>query len=268
MKCRFFCPIVLAVATLVSMLTSIPAFALPASARLFQQVYGYKTSCLLCHATGGGSAPNGYGKAFLRAGANSGAFKKIEAMDSDGDGISNIKEILAKSNPGDKQSTPTDAGDWLASANSVFIPQKQLEKLFPEYSKFSAIEGALNATQVEFVKAKVGHDVYDDDKVPTFYFAEKDGKRVAVAQLISEQRDGKGLSSGIAVGTNGKIIRVSILGGSFADAAALEKNYLDSVLAKSLTDLPASPNSEAAVFLRSSIERSLVLMQAVFGGAK
>jgi hypothetical protein len=105
-------------------------FALPASARLFQSVYAYKTSCLLCHSDGGGSASNAYGKAFLRAGANLGAFKKIEAKDSDEDGIPNLKEILAKSNPGKKDSTPSHPGEWLAHAGSLFIPEKELKELF------------------------------------------------------------------------------------------------------------------------------------------
>ncbi|MEO5668129.1 MAG: hypothetical protein ABIR96_08720 [Bdellovibrionota bacterium] len=241
--------------------------ALPASARLFQQNYGYKVSCMLCHANGGGSAANGYGKAFLRAGANLAAFKKIEAADSDGDGTPNLKEILAKSNAGDKLSTPTSIGDWLAALGGVQIPQKQLEELFPGYTKFSAIEGSLNTKQLEFLKAKLGYDPVDDDKVPTFYFAEKDGKRDAVGQLISQQESGKGLTTGIAVATSGKILRVEVLGGSIAKDISPAPELLASYANKTVSDLPAK-SSEAGFsrMLHSSIERSLYLIQSVFGG--
>lgn len=245
------------------------ANALPSSARLFQQNYGFKVSCNLCHSNGGGSAPNNYGKAFLRAGANSSAFKKIENNDSDEDGFTNVKEILAKSNPGDKQSTITSQGDWLANAGSIFIPQKELERIFPGLSKFSAIEGSLNTKQLEFLKSKLGKDPVDDDKVPTFYFAEKDGKKVAVGQFISQQLgEGKGLNTGIAVSTNGKIMKVEILGGTEAKAANQNSSYIDSLKEKSSTDLPPLPADASAKLISASVERSLYLIQAVFGGIK
>jgi len=245
------------------------AFALPASARLFQQAYGYKVSCLLCHSNGGGSASNNYGKTFLRSGANSGAFKKIESIDSDDDGIPNIREILAKANPGDKKSTPSAVGDWLANAGAVFIPQKELEKLFPGHSKFSAIEGSLNAKQIEFLKLKLGKDPVDDDKVPTFYFAEKDGKRFAVGQLIAQPRgEGKGLNTGVAVATSGKILKVEVLGGSEAKAVNQNTAYLDALKDKTSTTLPPPPADGSSQLIAASVERSLYLIQAVFGGAK
>ncbi len=245
------------------------SFALPASARLFQQAYGYKVSCTLCHSNGGGTSPNNYGKAFLRAGANSSAFKKIDSADSDDDGILNLKEILAKSNPGDKQSTPTSVGDWLVNAGAVFIPQKELEKLFPGFSKFSAIEGSLNPKQIEFLKSKLAKDLVDDDKVPTFYFAEKDGKRSAVGQFIAQQLgQGKSLNTGVAVATNGKIMRVEILGGTEAKAAGQSTAFMDSLKDKNIANLPPSPSDASAKLIRTSVERSLYLIQAVFGGAK
>lgn len=244
------------------------ALALPASARLFQQSYGYKVSCLLCHANGGGSAANPYGKAFLRAGANLAAFKKIEAADSDSDGIANLQELLAKSNPGDKRSTPTNIGEWLAATGSVAIPQKELEKLFPGYTKFSAIEGSLNSKQVAQLKTKLGHEPEDDDKVPTFYFAEKGGKREAVGQLISQRSGQQGLTTGIAVATTGKVLRVDVLGGSSAKALEGNPNLLNTYTAATAAALPAKPADGVAAMLHASVERSLYLIQVVFGGRK
>ena len=246
------------------------AQALPASARLFQQTYGYKVSCQLCHASGGGSAANGYGKAFLRAGANSSSFKKLEGADSDGDKISNIQEILAKSNPGDRNSTLEKLGEWLANANSVAIPQKELEAIFPGYSKFSAIEGSLSAKQLEYLKSKLGRDPADDDKVPTFYFAEKDGKRVAVGQFISEHASiGKSLTTGVAVATSGKVLGVKLMGGSLAKSLETKESLMNAYTGKSTADLPEKPSEPDTSVIHSSVERSLWLIQAVFGqGAK
>ena len=243
--------------------------ALPSSARLFQQKYGYRVSCMLCHTNGGGSAPNEYGKAFLRSGANVAAFARLEDQDSDGDGIKNLVEILAKSNPGDKSSTPTSPGDWLVNAGGVQIPQKELEKLFPGYTKFSALEGQLKAEQVEFLKSKLGYEPSDDDKVPTFYFAEKDGKRQAVGQLISEQSPTKKtLTTGVAVSTSGKVTNVLVLGGSVGKEVAEDKPLLEGYKDKNMTNLPPEPKEEAPKMVQSSVKRSLSLMQAVFGGAK
>lgn len=242
-------------------------YALPSSARLFQQKYGYKVSCLLCHTNGGGSAPNEYGKAFLRAGANLAAFSKIEDQDSDGDSLKNLAEILAKSNPGDKSSTPTNLGDWLANVGGVQIPQKELEKLFPGFTKFSALEGQLKPEQVEFLKAKIGREPPDDDKVPTFYFAEKDGKRQAVGQLISEQSASKKtLTTGVAVSTSGKVTNVLVLGGSAAKEASEDQALLAGFKDKGISSLPQDPTADTPKMVQSSVKRSLSLMQAVFGG--
>lgn len=245
------------------------AVALPASARLFQQSYGYKTSCLLCHTNGGGSASNIYGKAFLKAGANALAFKKIETVDSDGDSLANLVEITAKSNPGDKKSTASSPGDWLANAGNLFIPQKELEKLFPGFEKFSAIEGSLSIKQIEWLKEKLGRNPPDDDKVPTFYFAEKNGKRAAVGQFIAESLgEAKGLNIGVAVATTGKILSVKILGGSEAKSAEANKAYLDALKEKTAASLPVAPANSSAQLINKSVERSLYLIQSVFGGSK
>ena len=243
------------------------AQALPASARLFQATYGYKTSCLLCHSDGGGSAPNAYGKAFLRAGANLGAFKRIDTKDSDEDGIPNLKEILARSNPGRKESTPTAPGDWLANAGALFIPEKELKELFADAAKFSAIEGSLNAAQVAMLKNKTGSDPIDDDKVPTFYFAEKDGKKVAVAQLITSKVGDNSLTCGVAAGTNGKVKSTEIfkISKGLPDPASFAASLKD----KDLVAVSAmTPSNDSEKLILDATKRSLALMNIVFGGGK
>jgi hypothetical protein len=88
-------------------------------------------SCLLCH-TGYPSTPasgntvNSYGNAY----ANNGySFSAIESLDSDGDGYSNIAEIMAGTFPGDASSHPASASSYtvggsvsgLASGRTVVL---------------------------------------------------------------------------------------------------------------------------------------------------
>jgi hypothetical protein len=61
-------------------------------------------TCSLCH-----TAPptlNAYGAAYLAAGRNPAAFGAIENLDSDGDGWTNIQEIMALTFPGDPNDHP------------------------------------------------------------------------------------------------------------------------------------------------------------------
>jgi hypothetical protein len=249
----------------------IVSFCLPSSARLFQTVYGYKTSCLLCHTEGGGTSLTPYGKEFLKSGANMSSFKKIEDRDSDGDSIKNLAEILARSNPGDKKSTLEIKGDWLAKAGSIFIPEKQLDELFAKaFSKsvkYSAIEGALSADQINLMKSKLAREVSDDDRVPTFYFAEVDGKKEAVAQLMTEKVSGHSLVAGVAVATSGKVTSIKLYDAdkSLKEAESFIKKLNEADLV-SLKNIKPVQESEKTIY--SLVERSLLLMNIVFGGGK
>ena len=65
-------------------------------------------SCITCHTSrspgGSNKATNNYGRDFRNASHN---FAAIESLDSDGDGYTNLTEILANAFPGDAASTPT-----------------------------------------------------------------------------------------------------------------------------------------------------------------
>src|SRR5262249_47069427 len=89
------------------------ASAEPGFARLFKGAYGYEPACGACHTEGGGSPLNGYGNDFKKAGLNAKGLAAIESLDSDGDGAANIAEIRAKANPGSRDSTPANQGNWL-----------------------------------------------------------------------------------------------------------------------------------------------------------
>jgi hypothetical protein len=116
----------------VSLQTPQPAQAksnfLTAAQAQYPGIVGSKLdSCTLCHASGsppGGSTLNPYGQAYKNSGHNLAA---IENQDSDGDGYSNLAEIMALSFPGDAGSTPgetaaTPAPPSTAQGYHAFLP--------------------------------------------------------------------------------------------------------------------------------------------------
>ena len=77
-------------------------------------------SCTLCH-TGSpsGSNLNSYANAYAANGYN---FAAIEALDSDGDGFSNIAEINARTFPGDPASKPAASDTTLPTVTAFSTP--------------------------------------------------------------------------------------------------------------------------------------------------
>lgn len=61
------------------------------------------SECSVCHVSESNFAMNSYGEAYINSELD---FKAIENEDSDNDGSSNIAEINAGTNPGDKSSVP------------------------------------------------------------------------------------------------------------------------------------------------------------------
>lgn len=86
-------------------LSAAMAYAKPAELNAFKAAYPNASSalktCKACH--DGVPKLNYYGQDYVKAGKN---FKAIEALDSDGDGFSNLAEITAGTFPGDKASHP------------------------------------------------------------------------------------------------------------------------------------------------------------------
>jgi hypothetical protein len=93
-------------------------------------------SCDYCHNTyllqpPHGPVPlNGYGQDYLNAGRSQNALTKIETLDSDGDGYSNIEEIDALTFPGNKSDYP-----GLIPAPTLLLTEDLIRKL-PRYREF------------------------------------------------------------------------------------------------------------------------------------
>jgi hypothetical protein len=84
---------------------SVQAFSSDLSAAYDQYPYIQNSrldSCTLCHQSGS-FARNPYGQAYQGSGRN---FAAIEILDSDGDGYTNLEEIMALSFPGNANDIP------------------------------------------------------------------------------------------------------------------------------------------------------------------
>lgn len=248
-----------------------PAQALPAYSRLYQAKYAYRPSCEGCHSSGGGSTVTPYGRDFLRAGANGDAFTKIEGKDSDGDGVQNGAEAVAKTNPGDPKSVGAKAGDWLAGADTVPVPTAQLKKLFPSADSFSAVEGTLSAAQVASAEANAGGSLTAEDRLPTFYFAIIGGKKTGVAQYVSATTAAGPVSLAVVMETSGTVTAVRVLKNP-GEAAIEDSKWLAQFNGKRLADAPklattvspAAGAEDASKAVSLAVAKAIAVISAVF----
>jgi mono/diheme cytochrome c family protein len=248
-----------------------PASALPAYSRLYQAKYGYRPSCGACHTSGGGSAVTEYGRDFLRAGANANAYTKIETKDSDGDGATNAAEISGKSNPGDAKSVIGSVGDWLEGTDAVPVPTAELKKLFPAADSFSAVEGTLSAAQVASAEARSGSKLSAEDRLPTFYFAIRDGKKTGVAQYVSAPTVAGPVSLAVVMDASGVVTAVFVLKNP-ADDGIEDAAWLAQFRGKRLADaatlsrsVSAAPGAEeASRSVAGAVARAIAIISAVF----
>lgn len=249
--------------------------ALPAYPRLFEQQYEYRPSCSLCHIRVADPQGVGYRKDFMRAGKNLKALGLIAQKDSDGDGVLNLDEIQARSNPGDPLSVPNDPGNWLADVKGRALPTKRLKQLFAEIEKFSATEGKLSDEQIQSVEETLGKPLLDTDRVPTFYFAvsEVDGKlkRIGVASFVSQRGPNGDLTIAVAVNTKSAITKVLLLRHKETEAPA-EKIFLQQFAGKTYLDafkvgkdvIPFQGEEAISQAVATGVRKYLLIARATF----
>jgi len=220
----------------------IPTWALPAYRRLWVRQYtpSYTSmTCLLCHASYGGSELTPYGQDFQRYGATTAAFKAIERVDSDGDGALNLDEIAVRSNPGDARSTPRNPGSWLQSVEKSALPTGQLEKLFPGVKTFTVLEGALSDKQLQQAESLLGSPLSQEDAVPVFYFAnrEQDGRlrRIGVALYAKPAAGAEDFTVVVGADLSGRVTRV-LLTENRLDQRLDDEGFLGQFIGKSAGD--------------------------------
>lgn len=247
------------------------AHALPAYSRLYQAKYGYRPSCAACHTSGGGSTVTDYGRDFLRAGANFPAYARVEGKDSDGDKVQNLEEIKAKANPGDPRSVPANAGDWLKEAEKVPIPEEQLKELFPDADAFAALEGTLKPDQVAAAEGRLGVTLTEEDKVPTFYFAIKGGKKYGVAEFVSAGSAKGPISVAVAMDAGATVTGVRILKNP-TDKGVEDAAFLGQFRGKKAGDpmevgrdlVPAKGSEEVSTSVAVSVRKAVAAISIVF----
>jgi hypothetical protein len=160
--------------------------AKPTFARLYKQQFGYMPSCHSCHSDGGGSPLNNYGKAFKDNGSNLTSFTKIATLDSDGDGTANEAEAKAKSNPGNKNSTPAKAGNWLETSNMI---PKEVQASFPANQTWQLKDAILTTADIETAK-KMGATLSAADE-NTIYIPVENQYPVGTALIFPATFQGK-----------------------------------------------------------------------------
>lgn len=160
--------------------------AQPLFANWYKQQYGYTPACIACHRDGGGSPLNAYGKQFKAAGKSATALKAIEGKDADGDGFANGVEALAKANPGNKESTPSNKGQWLDV--SSLIP-KQVQDQFPGIHEYLPRDALLTSADLDRAKA-MGAQLGQHDN-NTIYIPLKDKHPAGTAMIFEADYQGK-----------------------------------------------------------------------------
>ncbi|HEX5362307.1 MAG TPA: hypothetical protein VFW49_14665 [Fluviicoccus sp.] len=238
-----------------------PAQAMPAFAREYKQQYGYMPSCNACHTEGGGTALNGYGKAFKEAGKTAAAFAKIAAADSDGDGGANAAEAQAKANPGDKASTLKAPGNWLDMAS--LIP-KEVQARFPGILTWMPRDAILTPADIAAAKA-MGATLGAADE-NTIYVPVKDQRPAGTALIFPVTFQGK---TGFLLMTTDralKITGVSVLHADKLPAAKSSKVYA-SFNGLQAQAVPAPKGSDLDAAIATAVKNAGVLLYVRLKGA-
>ena len=132
-------------------------YALPAFYKMFKSKYKWRSGCNVCHfSKKGGDSPNPYGRAFLHNGMNLSTFTRIEKTDSDKDGFSNIAELIARSYPGDPESTPKNVESSTEESES----EEGLDFEDDDVFSFDAVDSTEGSDGSDFLGGAFGNLVF------------------------------------------------------------------------------------------------------------
>ncbi|HEX3776606.1 MAG TPA: thrombospondin type 3 repeat-containing protein [Polyangiaceae bacterium] len=251
--------------------------AFPEYRRYFQVSYGKLVPCELCHTSGGGTERNGYGRDWQRHKEDLAAFKSIESLDSDGDGISNGDEIRQGSNPGDEASTPAHPLNYWTNPRGIPIPREQIALVIAHSDSIEASEPALTDEQAHLVETRAKTAVHLPDRYPTLYFGVDHGTRSSVALFRQYDPQGDGhFSLLLAADAQGKVEKAVLFRAGKAEGAVY-RGYLDCLVGHSKDDVPSPgrdgcptlAGKEASLHATSDAVRSaLVTLDVLLGDAR
>tara|TARA_R110001592_G_scaffold103298_2_gene291163 strand:+ start:28493 stop:29221 length:729 start_codon:yes stop_codon:yes gene_type:complete len=239
----------------------VSASAQPNYARQFKQQYGFSPSCQACHSEGGGTKLNAYGEDFKAQGKNLSAFKKIAQLDSDQDGTTNEAEALAQSNPGDKQSTPSNKGQWLDL--SSLIP-KEVQARFPDATAWKPLDAILTEKDIEKAQS-MGVTLSADDE-NTIYIPVADRRPIGTAIIFPAEHEGKTF---FLLMTSDRLLNfseVSII--QVGKAPSLPKDVLfESWLGQPIQNLNSKAENSLAGSISQAVKKAGVLVYLRLKGA-
>lgn len=242
-------------------LQTIPAQAMPAYARLYKQQYGYMPSCHACHTEGGGTPLNAFGKAFKDNGKTAAALSKIAALDSDGDGFTNVIEAQAKANAGDKNSTPNKTGGWLDLAS--LIP-KEVQALFPTIRSWLPKDATLTPADIAAAKAMGATLSVADEN--TIYIPVENQRPAGTALIFPAVFQGKTFFLLMTTDKQLKISKVQVMNAQNLPAAKTSKAYarLVGVAAQSV---PAATGADIDAAITQAVKNAGALLYLRLKGA-
>ena len=251
----------LILSSLFFLLQAIPAQAMPTYARLYKQQYGYMPSCHACHTEGGGTPINNFGKAFKDNGKSAAALSKIATLDSDGDGFTNAIEAQAKANPGDKNSTPSKAGDWLDLAS--LIP-KEVQALFPTIRSWLPKDATLTSADIAAAKAMGATLGVADEN--TIYIPVENQRPAGTALIFPAVFQGKTFFLLMTTDKQLKISKVQVMNAKNVPAAKTSKAYarLVGVAAQSV---PAATGTDIDAAITQAVKNAGALLYLRLKGA-
>lgn len=147
--------------------------ARPAYLEAYNQQYDIEDtkldSCLNCHNNpNGGGSRNPYGMAYEANGKN---FGSIEALDSDGDGFTNLEEINALTFPGDPADYPQTSSEVPETGDNETLPTGEQDA--------EDISAPLNETQGQETAEEPVNDSASEQQSPGF------GAVLAIAGILS-----------------------------------------------------------------------------------
>lgn len=230
------------------------AQAEPAFARLYKQQYGYTPSCNACHKDGGGTPVNAYGQAYKDAGMSLAAFAKLAALDSDGDGTGNGAESAARSNPGDKGSTPQAKGLWLDTASLV---PREVQAAFPGIRSYLPKDAVLTDADIARAKA-LGASLGKQDE-NTIYIPLENQRPAGTALIFPAQHQGKTFFLLLVTDRQLKVTRVEAMNTLHVPAAAKSKVYAR-FAGLSVDQLPAASGQDLDAAITQAVKKAGTLL--------
>lgn len=242
------------IAILISFISTNNYEAKPIYARYFKQTYGYMPSCNACHKEGGGSALSSYGEAFKKAGNAPDSFEKISKLDSDADTINNETESKAKSNPGDKNSTPGSPGNWLDTGNLV---PKEVQAQFPNIRSWLLKDAILTPADIETGK-KMGATLNPKDE-NTIYVPVENNLPVGTSLILPIEKEGKTFYLLLSTDTKLTVKEIKILDAKNVPSAKNDSLYKNFPGKKQDQIIVPSGNTLESI-VSQSIKNALILL--------